>query len=915
MGVAAVLGISIAAVVAPIEAAANVNRPSAPSLPAAANTSVAAPAGFPMKMKLERTVSVSSMLGAPAPQGAAQSAQIIHKPEFDALRSKVPAAPLLPLGGGSAPPSAVVNGGGNAQGFDGISIAAQAGAGTGKYKGSNGGLEPPDQALCVGNGFTIEGVNQAFQIFTTAAVALTPPIPIVQFFDMPPKSNLQSDFVSDPRCMYDPATRRFFAITLEIDEASGTSQVPFTRSHNFVAVSKTSDPTGAWYIYSFDVTDDGLMGTPLHATCPCLGDQPLMGADANGFYLSTNEFSYSEVLPVPPPPVLNGPINTIFTLPDFRNGQAQLYGYSKAQMVAGAASVNGETFDSTVVPLPTSPAPPTGAVWASLQPAHSPPGDSSPSLAGVNGAEYFLSSMDFNGAGANQLAVWALTNTLSLNTIPNLTLKEATMSTISGGYQAATPDASPFAADQKTGPTPLGAGCLPSPCPFEHLNANDDRMNEVMLTNGVLYSGLNTVLPQINGSGDYRVGIQYYEVRPGFDISGNLTTSMETDGYVNVPGESVLFPSIGATPAGQVVMGFTLSGLDYFPSAAWAELDGIGSNGPTVHISGPGVNPEDGFTGYCSQGIVNAGPCTNSVARWGDYTATEVDEQGCVWTATEYIPNDPSLTGAGNWGSFVTRVPAGQCVEPALTPTPFVSNDPVATTCPGPQVLDPFDPPLGDAPNDPGSFPGGDGNQIDSLEISSVSFDTDLKPNPTKLIITMTIPNLTAPPPPPANMAAGGFWAVYWKWGTTTYDAVATGTGNAASVMFTAGTSSGNVSGDSLVNTAITGSFTPGTPGTIVFQVPLSTVGSPPNGATLTKIYADTHGAPAPTTIWTAAVDSAPDAGFGADYIVGQICGPVVPETSSVAVMGGVGATLAGLAIVVGRRRRRRREVLPGSQG
>ena len=31
-------------------------------------------------------------------------------------------------------------------------------------------------------------------------------------------------------------------------------------------------------------------GTADHAGCPCFGDQPLIGTDAYGFYVTTNEF-------------------------------------------------------------------------------------------------------------------------------------------------------------------------------------------------------------------------------------------------------------------------------------------------------------------------------------------------------------------------------------------------------------------------------------------------------------------------------------------------------------------------------------------------------------------------------------------------------------------------------------------------
>ena len=42
-------------------------------------------------------------------------------------------------------------------------------------------------------------------------------------------------------------------------------------------------------------------------------------------------------------------------------------------------------------------------------------------------------------------------------------------------------------------------------------------------------------------------------------------------------------------------MAFTLSGPDFFPSAAYVRFAAGRAVGP-IHISGPGVLPEDGFT-------------------------------------------------------------------------------------------------------------------------------------------------------------------------------------------------------------------------------------------------------------------------------------------------------------------------------
>ena len=585
----------------------------------------------------------------------------LFRPAQTAATPTVP--PKGPVKGGS-----VVSGAPNAQGFNGIDLVGQENSGTGQYKNTNGGLEPPDQALCAGNGFVIEGVNLALRVYNEKAVPQTPVVPLVQFFNLPPTATTGSAFVSDPRCIFDAGTGRFFVNILEVDEPL---VAVFGRAHNYFAVSKTGDPTKGWYIYSFDVSDDGLNGTPFHLTCPCLGDQPLIGSDANGLYLSDNEFSNAEVLPVQPPPALNPVINGVFTLPDFRNGQAQVYALSKQKLISGTLGPIVR-FDTADVPLPANSA--RGGVWSSLQPAHSPPGDRSAAPAG--GAEWFLSALDFGMSQDNRVAVWALTNTASLNSAqPSLTLKHTIVTTTNPKdvYRF------PSSADQKDGPKPMADGCIPFPCNLEKLNGNDDRMNEVMLTNGNLWSGVNSSMDPIdaNGSGaaaDPRVGTMYFEVHPQL-VSGQLSATMVRDGYITVPKENVLFPSIGATPGGAVIAGFTLSGVDYYPSAAWAELDGVAPGQlPVVHVSAFGKAPEDGFTGYCDPAglapLTNIGGlCTSGVSRWGDYSFTAVDEHGCVWTATEYISGGPRDPVAGNWATYITRVAPLGCNEPALTPS------------------------------------------------------------------------------------------------------------------------------------------------------------------------------------------------------------------------------------------------------
>jgi hypothetical protein len=233
----------------------------------------------------------------------------------------------------------------------------------------------------------------------------------------------------------------------------------------------------------------------------------------------------------------------------------------------------------------------------------------------------------------------------------------------------------------------------------------------------------------------------------------------------------------------------------------------------------------------------------------------------------------------GNSVMYFTR----QCTGASATTGAALVNDCVApppppplpqgTTCPGPQVVD-F---VGDAPN---NYPGGDGSNMDNLDIVNAFFGT---PDVNNLKVTLTINNLTAPPPP-ANLLSA-LWTVYWNFGTDssghpiTYFAQATSTGPALFSYFDGTFSNGNFN----TTHAIHGVATMGKNGTFVMTVPRADVGSPANGATLTNTFADTHGSFTVNGVgvfYTAPADRAPNSGFGAPYVVGQTCTPPPPPPS-----------------------------------
>jgi hypothetical protein len=466
--------------------------------------------------------------------------------------------------------------------------------------------------LCAGGGFVVEAINNAIAVYDTSGNILSGPEALSQFWGLTPEINrttgVTGQFISDPKCAYDSHTQRWFVTELMQDTGTGGSG----RNFNLIAVSNTSDPRGPYTVFQYDVTDDGLNGTPNHAGCPCFGDQPLLGFDSYGVYQSTNEFGAT---------VFNG---------------AQIYAIPKQGLIE---ATSGDFSHLYLVRIDASQAlVPFGGLSYSIQPAvGSGGGDSTES-----GVEFFLSALQFGNPPYqlldNRIAVWALGNTRSLTTLsPNLLPSFDVIAAETYGQ--------PNPAQQKAGPTPLATTYLPSiygqpPATEELLNTNDDRMNQVVFAGGVLYSGVNTII----GDGS-RTGVAWFGVRPQYS-HGSVSGSVVRQGYVAVDHESVFFPSIAFPGEGSGLMTFTLAGPDYFPSAAYVRIGGGSTS--AVHIAADGTAPDDGFTGY--QFFLGPG-AAGGVGRWGDYSAA-VSDGSHLWFATEYIPNLPR-TVLANWGTFI----------------------------------------------------------------------------------------------------------------------------------------------------------------------------------------------------------------------------------------------------------------------
>ena len=519
--------------------------------------------------------------------------------------------------------------------FDGINHRDQRTAGG----GNQFSLEPPDQALCVGNGKVVEAVNDAFRVRNPDGSSPTGVVSLNDFFGYPPAINRTTGvfgpLLTDPVCLFDPTTRSFFLVVLTLESTEDGELTGV----NHLDIAVASDPTGTWNIYQLDATDDGTNGSPVHPHCPCIGDYPHIGVDANGFFLTTNEYS--------------------FFGPEFNS--AQIYAFSKRALARGDAQVLVTQFDTTGADRGLN----GFTIWA----AQSPSTDDFSREA--RGTEYFLSSNAAEEATgttvntSNSVVAWAMTNTRSLDSnSPNLALSNTRV--------GVTTYSVPPKANQKPGSVPL-ADCLNTPAcatvilgvpdPFAPevesvLDSNDTRMQQTTFAGGRLYGALDTA---VTVGGAVKAGIGWYIVKPEID-RGAIKARLDKQGQLGLAGNNLIYPAIGLNADGKGVMAFTLAGDGFFPTSAFSAFDGRNGAG-AIFVAAAGVGPQDGFSGYKAFG-------NPPRPRWGDYGATAVDGKN-IWIASEYIAQTCTLaqyqtapfgscggtrTALANWGTRISLI-------------------------------------------------------------------------------------------------------------------------------------------------------------------------------------------------------------------------------------------------------------------
>jgi len=441
--------------------------------------------------------------------------------------------------------------------------------------------EPPDQGLAVHDSVVAEINNILVQFFQSDGTPLTNPIAASAFF------LAEGAFLSDTQAFFDPKSKRwFFDILVSQGSFNGFG----------LAVSKTSDPLGEYFIYHLREFSDDI------PSCNCSPDFPKAGYNADAFFITANLFI----------------------------GKVGIYVLPKKKLEAGA-DFNYIRFlrvDEFVV-----------------QPSVPAPGE--PFATANNGTEYFLEALNPTFTIARPtVRVIAIYNTEQIISAPG-NLQQISIDVLSEPYDFPVEQTQP----NVIGPFCASVGVTSAP-------KLDGGVLSFQATIQKAGGNLYGVLPlgATDGNGLARDVLAWFILQPMLTSPGVLTANIVAQGYVVPPnGYSLSYPAFAINKAGVGLIGMSITNPDPnvaggFPSSGFIQFSGFPRG--NIMVTGQGATSYDGFTGCVGPEIFIPG-------RWGDYGAATVDAAtGFFYIANEYIP-DPTEFPRGhdtNWGTFITQV-------------------------------------------------------------------------------------------------------------------------------------------------------------------------------------------------------------------------------------------------------------------
>jgi hypothetical protein len=420
------------------------------------------------------------------------------------------------------------------------------------------GYVPSDSNLAVGPKDIVEVVNIQFAVYNKSGAILAGPTNIQTLFN--PLGGVCASTFGDPVVLYDRAADRWVISFIGSNNGGSVGA-------ECVAVSKTNDPTGAYYLYGYSFGAN-------------LNDYPKLSTWAtasNSAYLS----SYN-----------------IFA--NFSNFvYADLCGFDRTKMLAGdasAAQLCQQTTSNEFSYLPSDMDGPT------------PPVDGTPGL--------FISWQNNN---PGQLYLRKLT--LDFATATATLAAPTTISVANDTYACGN-----------------GGQCVPQAGTTQTLDTLGDRM---MYRFAIRHFADHdrAVFNHAVGNGT-SVGIRWYEL---YDPAGNVTLNQQ--GTFAPDSTFRWMASLAEDQSANIGMGYSASSSSIHPAIRFT-----------------GRVPSDPLGSMETEDTIIQGAGSQSgqgVARWGDYTAMQVDPaDDCTFW---YVDQYEAVTGVFNWQTNIASFAFNSC--------------------------------------------------------------------------------------------------------------------------------------------------------------------------------------------------------------------------------------------------------------
>jgi hypothetical protein len=436
-------------------------------------------------------------------------------------------------------------------------------------------VNPPDTNADVGYNQIVETVNSVFRVYTKAGAPLTA---VLKQSDLFASLGGQCSLTDpgDPIVLHDRLADRWQISQFNFSGAGDSP--PF---HQCIAISKTSDAAGEYYLYDF-ITPG-----------PDFPDYPKLGVWPDAYYMSTRQFD---------------PTTSAF------NGLAA-FAFNRAKMLAGDPTAEQIFF-----------AIPNDINYPSTTSSGMIPTDHDGLLPPPAGAPNVFAIFDSNEFGG--------TDSLHLfNFHADFSVPASSTFTERAESPVSVPAFDPR--------NPNGRADVEEPPPGENLDSIGDRLmfrmayrNRGGVESLVTNHTVNTSGVTPNTAANYQAASRYYELRkstPGGAYTVYDAATYSPDAGNGATGINRWMGSTAIDSQGNLAMGYSASSTAVVPSIRYVgrAFDQLG---------GSLTNEQVLFAG---QGTQAAG----SGNRWGDYTSMSVDpfDDCTFWYANEYYP--PGNTG------------------------------------------------------------------------------------------------------------------------------------------------------------------------------------------------------------------------------------------------------------------------------